>query len=299
VELALRLLPVVDAPTRVAVASKLAAYPPAPPSVIERLARDVAEVAKIVRERPEQDSSAGRDMTEPRGRLEGPAAWIKPGRPGASAGLGNDLPGFRPRAGAPRDVPLGELFLQAEGAERRRLLERLDGSALAGLEAIPPAGGTGAAERLERAALERNQREFARELQHTLGLSRQTALRIVRDSSGEPTLVVARAVAISPEALVRILLFLNPAVGESVERVFTLSRFYDRVAPCAASEIVGSWREEVRQRAVSRYAGVHAAEAREPAVGMMENVRRALSARTTETPRQGETARSPARQRTT
>jgi hypothetical protein len=268
--------------------------------VIERLAREVAEAAEVVHETPDRDGSAAGELRQEDARLEGLAAWARPGRRSAPAGLGDGLPRFHPAAAdASRELPVGELFLQADAAERRRLLERLDESAAPGTDAIPPADGSGAAERLERAALERNQREFARELQHVLGLSRQTALRIVRDPSGEPTLVVARALALSPEMLVRILLFLNPAVGESVERVFTLSRFYDRVAPAAAKQILASWREEARRRAVGRYAGVHAEEAREPTAALMENARRALSARSAETPRQSETARTPVRQRTT
>src|SRR5438309_1018830 len=47
-EQALRLIGSADVPTRLAVAKRLAPYAPAPRAVIERLARDVVEVAEPV-----------------------------------------------------------------------------------------------------------------------------------------------------------------------------------------------------------------------------------------------------------
>src|SRR5713101_617823 len=50
-ELALRLIDAADVPARAALAERLAAYPSAPRPIIERLARDVIEVAAPVLKR--------------------------------------------------------------------------------------------------------------------------------------------------------------------------------------------------------------------------------------------------------
>ena len=43
--------------------------------------------------------------------------------------------------------------------------------------------------------------------------------------------------------LQRILLFLNPAIGQSVERVYDLARLYDDLAPGAAERMLAIWRQ--------------------------------------------------------
>ena len=73
--------------------------------------------------------------------------------------------------------------------------------------------------RLESAALRRNPGEFSRMLERALGVSRGLAERIAHDPSGEPIVVAARALGMTAAVLHRILLFLNPAIGQSVERV--------------------------------------------------------------------------------
>jgi hypothetical protein len=341
VELALRLLPAVDAATRAAVAGKLAAYPAAPAPVLARLAVDVAQVAAIVAARSATALAAdsapvlGRSLRVPsppagEGQGEGPlssapsAATPTPDPSPQGGGEREAVPASppmtasypprpthrvtpaavhaalrgEPLAAGTRELPLGERFLQGDAAERRRLLDTLDEAAPNDAATLPPPESRAVVARLEAAALSRNQREFARELQYALRVSRQTAIRIVRDPSGEPTLVVARALDMAAEVLLRVLLFLNPTVGESVERVFALSRFYDRVSPAAATHIIAGWRDEAARRAAARYAGVHAEEAQD-AGEATEGARRAVVGRTAEAPRQGEIPRSGAwRQRT-
>ncbi|MFZ0845733.1 MAG: DUF2336 domain-containing protein, partial [Pseudolabrys sp.] len=43
--------------------------------------------------------------------------------------------------------------------------------------------------------------------------------------------------------LQRILLFLNPVIGQSVERVHDLARLFDDLAPEAAERMLGIWRK--------------------------------------------------------
>jgi len=97
--------------------------------------------------------------------------------------------------------------------------------------------------RLENAALQRNPGEFARMLERALGIGRALAERIARDPSGEPIVVAARALGMTAAVLQRILLFLNPVIGQSVERVYDLARLYDELAPAAAERMLTIWRQ--------------------------------------------------------
>ena len=248
VELALRLLPVVDAPTRTTVASKLAAYPGAPTPIVAYLAGDVPQVAEPVRKHPAPSreqragSAASATATEAMRILTAPLPDGNAPRVGVSAG------------GA-ATADLGESFLQAAPAERLHLLAELEARSSAEPAIEAPAQDAELVRRLERAALQRNDRAFARELQLALLLPRETALRIAHDPSGEPLVVVALAVAMPVVVLQRILLFLNPAIGGSVERVFALSRLYEQLSARAAMPIVASWRNVAARRPAARARG--------------------------------------------
>jgi hypothetical protein len=115
-------------------------------------------------------------------------------------------------------------------------------------------------DRLEAAAREHEPREFARELQQSFGLSSRIAGEIVHDDGGEPLLVIARASGMEAEVLLRILLLLNPAIGESVERVFSLYRLYQHIGLGAVTPIMTGWREESRARPRAHYQSLHAAD---------------------------------------
>jgi len=89
-------------------------------------------------------------------------------------------------------------------------------------------------------------------------------------------------------------------IGESVERVFALSRLYEQLSPGAASSIVTSWREESARRNGARYVGVHADEPGTRGAALMDNARRAVASRSGEAARRPEPARPPgSSQRTT
>src|SRR5262249_42631634 len=114
------------------------------------------------------------------------------------------------------ETGLGELFLNATSEERRVILANLDPAEPIPGRAVP----SESVERLETAALARRAEEFAGELQRALGVTGDIAHRMTADNGGEPLLIAARALDMPSEVLVRILLFVNSAIGESVSRVF-------------------------------------------------------------------------------
>jgi hypothetical protein len=135
-----------------------------------------------------------------------------------------------------------ELFFAANTEERCLILTNLDVSAETEARRPAPASSE-VIRRLENAALQRNPGEFSRTLERALGISRALADRIARDPSGEPIVVAARALGMTAAVLQRILLFLNPAIGQSVERVYDLARLYDELAPAAAERMLTIWRQ--------------------------------------------------------
>ncbi len=135
-----------------------------------------------------------------------------------------------------------EIFFAANSDERGLILTNLDVADEAAARRPAPASSE-VIRRLENAALQHNPGEFARMLERALGISRALAERIVRDPSGEPIVVAARAIGMTAAVLHRILLFLNPAIGQSVERVYDLARLYDDLAPAAAERMLTIWRQ--------------------------------------------------------
>lgn len=136
---------------------------------------------------------------------------------------------------------LSEAFFAAGSDERRLILTNLD--AATEPAARQPAASGEMIRRLENAALQRNPGEFARALERALGIGHSLAERIARDPSGEPIVVAARGLGMSAAVLHRVLLFLNPAIGQSVERVYDLARLYDDLTPAAAEHMLAIWRQ--------------------------------------------------------
>ncbi len=142
-----------------------------------------------------------------------------------------------------RDDDLASLFFMAGADERRMILTNLDVTVKQ--TACPPAPASHEAiRRLEAAALTRNTSEFIRLLQRSLGIRREIAERIVRDGSGEPIVVAAKALGMKADVLQRILLFLTPVVGQSVERVYDLAQLYDELTLGAAARMLAIWRSD-------------------------------------------------------
>jgi hypothetical protein len=150
------------------------------------------------------------------------------------------------RAEMPPEHELGELFFSASSEERRLILTNLEPVA-AHAARRPPAAESEVIRRLENAALARNTGEFARMLERALGINIVIAERITRDHFGEPIVVAAKVLGMRAEVLQRILLFLNPVVGQSVQRVYELAQLFDEMTPASAAEMVSIW-----QRAYTR-----------------------------------------------
>ncbi|MFY9893179.1 MAG: DUF2336 domain-containing protein [Xanthobacteraceae bacterium] len=231
-ELALRLLEAVDVPTRIAVAKRLAGYRTAPARVLQWLTENVAGVAAELR--AHSLLTGGVDPAVPH-----PAAM--PAVEDATLRQGErftDAPHVVDRTTA---SVLNELFFTANAQERRLILLNFD------VVAPVPAGRVGVSfdpsvgRRLEAAALTGNNEEFAQLLARALRISREQARRMARDELGEPVAVAGKALGLARDVLHRILLFVNPAVGHSVERVHALAALYDAMTPQAAQGMVEIW----------------------------------------------------------
>jgi hypothetical protein len=268
-ELVLRLLDAVEVGTRAAVAHKLATYPAAPRAVVLRLARDVIDVADpVLRHSPCLPGSELAAIGKECGPLHAAAIAARrayvgtsarasderaPARPSAASSLPRSSPwrqliGEAETAPAPIETGLGELFLATAAEERRVILANLDPA-----DPIPPRQvPSESVARLEAAALARRPEEFAEELARALGVNGTTARRMVDDTGGEPLLIAAKALDMSSEVLVRILLFVNPAIGESVSRVFALAQLYLDVPRAAALQVLASLRSGAPARPTHR-----------------------------------------------
>ena len=240
-ELALRLLDAVDAPTRAAVAARLAHHLSPPLSVLQHLSRDLPEVAEALRSHPLLQVPALTQVTAwhaERSHLN--AGESEPGVTDEE----NLLVEATPAADlldAATAGELNELFFTAEVHERRLILLNLHVVA-----PLPPDGigllrDPSVSERLEAAALARGREDFAQHLVHSLRIPRAQARRIVHDHLGEPIVVAAKTLDVPRDALYRILLFINSAVGHSVERVHALAALYDEITMQAAEGMVAIW----------------------------------------------------------
>jgi hypothetical protein len=244
-ELALRLINSTDMPTRAAVAERLAAYSAAPRQVVLRLARDVIEVAApILRQSAcltladlaeigTECGAAHAELAAARMPSQPPPAEVVP------AVAVEQTPERNPDAD-PAAVELAEIFFGAGADERRLIILNLD-SGTPDQSSPPPMSDT--ARRLEIAALEHRTDAFARELEAALGISGRMARRIVEDGLGEPIVVAAKALQAPRAVLERILLFLNPRVGQSVQRVYELAACYDEISVAAARQLISIWRD--------------------------------------------------------
>jgi hypothetical protein len=231
-ELALRLLESVDVTTRVAVAARLAHHLAPPRQIIQKLAADLPEVAGALA----IDRKSQSRTTAPRTAQQAFAVARMPNRRAEQA--------HHTAAPDPISIEiaseLNELFFAAAAEERRLILLNLDIVVCAPSHPSKVVDVT-VGRKLETAALGRKREEFARELAHALRISREQAHRIAGDALGEPIVVSGKALGIARELLYRILLFVNTAVGHSVERVHALAALYDEMSVQAAQEMIAIW----------------------------------------------------------
>jgi len=244
--LALRLLEVVDVPTRAAVATRLSRHASPPPRVLQYLLGDVPEVASVLRSHPLLQPAAAAAAAPPHAATPAPVA------------CGPDE-GYRSTASshaidsATADE-LSEQFFAANANERRLILLNLDVVAPVAAELVGMARDPSVGRRLEAAALARNREDFAQHLAAALQIPRELARRIARDDLGEPVAVAGKALGLRRDVLYRILMFVNPAVGHSVERVHALAALYDEMSATAAAGMVAIWQaRQSGERAGAQY----------------------------------------------
>jgi hypothetical protein len=247
-ELALRLLEAVDVPTRVAVAQRFARYASPPLRVLQWLVRDLPQVAVELRAHP---------LLQPPARIAAaaPSSAIGPlaekdattrEQQAANAAHAIDLA---------TAAKLNELFFAANADARRLILLNLHVVAPVASDRIRVARDPSVGHQLEAAALARRREDFAQNLAPALCIPRQQARRIAGDNLGEPVVVAAKAIGISRDALYRMLMFINPAVGHSVERVHALAALFDEMTVAAAEGMVVIWqalRQDERSAAKHR-----------------------------------------------
>jgi hypothetical protein len=243
-ELALRLLDAVDTPTRVAVARRFAGYILPPLRVLQWLTRDLPEVRAQLRahpllqpsEQPAMQSAATPSHED---------AHLEP-KHGAAESMA--------RLDSTTAAELTELFFAADAIERRLILLNLNIVAPVSAGSVRVTHETSVNERLEAAALGGNRHRFAQDLAQALQIPREQARRIVRDNLGEPVVVVAKALSMPREVLYRVLMFVNPTVGHSVERVHALAALNDEMTRAAAEGMVAIWQAlELRDRILTRH----------------------------------------------
>jgi len=139
------------------------------------------------------------------------------------------------------EADLAEVFFAASSEERRLILTHFD-AAIAGDPPRRLAAPSDLIGRLEQAAMQHNEGEFCRSLERALGVSHTIAERITRDTTGEAIVVAAKTLGMKAPVLQRILLVLNPQIGQSIERVYDLARLYDELSPASAERMAAIWR---------------------------------------------------------
>jgi len=240
-ELALRLIDVVDESTRSSVAVRLKSHPRAPHAVLQRLAELAPRMPQPSQHGSIELFGQGPSLDDDLGIFEPAGATAQPPRPSAP----RPTPEPRPTVDY---VGQRETFFSANAEDRKLILVNLEPVAV---EEVAPAPETNIIRYLEQAALAGRAQEFTTLLQQGLGVSRALARRIVSDVSGEPFVVSAKALTMPTDVFQRILMSLNPEIGQSVERVFELSDLFLELPLSSALHMVAIWRAADRIEARS------------------------------------------------
>ena len=240
-ELAARLLDETDIATRTAVAARLGPHICAPRPIILQLARDVLEVAEpVLLHSPLLTPADCEAIIRERGACYADIL-AKRGKPASTpaTAAGNKAPFNADTEAETKDeaCELCDLFFAADSAERRLILFNLD---FASWPAQGPPTPVPRSDvwRMETAALRHDTATLVRELERALGISHRQSRRIIEDDLGEPIVVAAKAMSMPADVLQRILLFMNPRVGQSVDRVYELSALYSEISTEAAQRLV-------------------------------------------------------------
>jgi len=221
VELTSRLIDQVDNATRAAVRARLAIYPGTPVEVLRKLGL-----------KPASPSAAP--------PVEAPTE--------AQLRIASNL-SMPPKHAA----EINDMFFRAGASERAAILHQLPESSLRASARIPPARARRAVETLEMAAFAADVENFTLELGEALILPWRVAAQVVNDPGGEPLACATKALNMPSAAFQRVLLFLNPEFGSSVNYVYRLSRLYDRLSERSALIMLAAWRGSTMAVTRARY----------------------------------------------
>src|SRR6202161_61763 len=229
VELTSRLIDQVDDATRAAVRARLAVYPATPAPVLKHLGLKPSV--------PDQRAPLAREI--PAHLIPGIAAASEPAEPPREAPL---------RMAAklsmqPKDAAeISNLFFGAASSERALILHNLSETPLRASPRVPAQRARRSIEALEMAAFVADVENFTLELGETLILPWKIATQVVNDPTGEPLACAARALGMPSPGFQRVLLFLQPVIGNSVHTVYRLSRLYDVLKEQSALIMLAAWR---------------------------------------------------------
>jgi len=235
VELASRLIEQVDDATRAAVRARLSVYPTPP-----------LEIANMLGIHP---SSFDRPMpaAHPIPVPEAPA-------PAARTPTEAELRMAASLAMRPNDAAeISEMFFAAGASERAQILHNLQSTPLKAAARIPSARAERALHILEMAAFAEDIDNFTREVGEALILPSRIAEQVVNDRSGEPLACAMKALGMPAPMFQRVLMFLNPEFGSSVNNVYRLARLYDHLTERSALIMLAAWRGSTMAVARAKY----------------------------------------------
>jgi hypothetical protein len=221
VELTSRLIDQVDDATRAMVRARLSIYPGTPVPIMKQLG---------LRPSSSRLPLAGGIPVEPPGPLTV--------RPPTEAQLRMSALSMQPQDAA----EISGMFFAAAAGERALILHNLAEAPLKPAARIPAPRTARAIETLEMAAFAADIENFTLELGEALILPARIAAQVVNDPSGEPLACAAKALGMPSAVYQRVLLFLNPEFGSSVNNVYRLARLYDRLSERAALIMLAAWR---------------------------------------------------------
>jgi Uncharacterised protein conserved in bacteria (DUF2336) len=225
VELTSRLIDQVDDATRAAVRARLAIYPGTPAETMRKLDLKPAHSESRV---PLAD------------KIPAPTP---PPAPPIKAPTDAELRMASHLSMQPKDAAeISDIFFNANATERGLILHNLLQTPLQASARVPAPRAIRAIQTLEMAAFAADIENFTLEISEALILPARIAAQIVNDPGGEPLACAARALDMPSPVFQRVLMFLNPESGSSVNHVYRLSRLYDRLGERSALIMLAAWR---------------------------------------------------------
>jgi hypothetical protein len=154
----------------------------------------------------------------------------------------------------PKDAAeISELFFAAGPPERAQILHNLNDTPLKASARIPEPRARRALHILEMAAFASDAENFALELGEALILPTRIAGQVTNDAGGEPLACAMKALDTPSAIFQRVLLFLNPEFGTSVQKVYRISRLYDHLTERSALVMIAAWRGSSMATARAKY----------------------------------------------